>query len=99
VAGEQLESISDSQQLLPVAAITLEAQALSDPEGRDHASFDLLASLPKWKESLRLRSRLGEETKTSHLLQGSLSAGHPMTLRVNFFGMPQCHRVSTTIRH
>jgi hypothetical protein len=44
-----------------------EAHALGDLEAQDGAPLDLLASLPKWKESLRLRPRLGEETNTSHL--------------------------------
>jgi hypothetical protein len=59
--------IANPQQVFPPAKLTLEAQALSDLKCSDDAPLDLLASLSKWKESLRLRSRLGEETNTSHL--------------------------------
>ena len=61
------KSISNPEQVLPVAKLAFEAHALGYPEGRDDAPLDLLASLPKWKESLRLRPRLGEQTNTSHL--------------------------------
>jgi len=60
-------SISNPQKALPLAKVALEGHALGYPEGRDDAPLDLLASLPKWKESLRLRPRLGEQTNTSHL--------------------------------
>jgi hypothetical protein len=43
-AGPAVLSLNP-QQVLPVAAITLEAQALSDPKGRDHTPLDLRARL------------------------------------------------------
>jgi hypothetical protein len=36
--GEVSRSISDPQQILPLLAVALEAQALSDPKRREHAS-------------------------------------------------------------
>ena len=38
-------SISDPQQMLPLAKFALKANSFGYPEGRDHAPFDLLASL------------------------------------------------------
>jgi hypothetical protein len=57
----------DQQKVFPLTKIALEAHALGDLKCSEDAPLDLLASLPKWKESLRLRSRLGEEKNTSHL--------------------------------
>jgi len=44
-------SISDPQEVLPLAKLALEAHALGDLECRDHAPLDLLAGLAVVKAS------------------------------------------------
>ena len=63
----KLLSITNPQQLLPLAKVALETKALGDSKARNDASALFACLLPKWKERLRLRPRLGEQTNTSHL--------------------------------
>ena len=43
--GQIPRSITDPQQILPLAKLALEAHALGDAEARDDAPLDLLAAL------------------------------------------------------
>jgi hypothetical protein len=65
IPGGRRRSIADPQQFLTLPKLALKAHAFGNPEARDDTPLDLPAC--GRNGSLRLRSRLEEQTNTSHL--------------------------------